>query len=44
MYGEYIGNSYVYYCDGKWIVEDDYGFAPYETYAEAKQAAEEEEL
>ena len=41
LYNEQINGCDVYFSEGVWIVEDEYGWSPYSTYAEAKAAAEE---
>ena len=44
LYEEEINGYLVYYCEGKWFVEDDNGcWCPYDTFEEAKLAAEEED-
>ena len=42
LYLEYINGYEVYFSEGKWIVEDEYGWSAYDTYQEAKEAAEED--
>ena len=40
MYLEVINGYEVYYTDGDWVVEDEYGcLTPYPTFEEAKEAA-----
>ena len=41
MFSEEVNGYEIYYCEGKWFVEDEYGWCPYDTYEEAKAAAEE---
>lgn len=41
MYLEEINGYEVYFSEGLWIVEDEYGWTPYETYKDAKMACEE---
>lgn len=41
MYGEYINGYHVYFSEGLWFVEDEYGWTPYDTYADAVEAANE---
>ena len=42
MYLEVITGYEVYYTDGDWVVEEEYGCCtPYETFEDAKAAAEE---
>jgi len=41
MYLEEINGQEVYYADGDWVVEDEYGITPYASREEARQAAEE---
>lgn len=42
LYLEEVNYKEVYYSEGKWFVEDEYGWTPYDTYAEAREAAEKE--
>jgi hypothetical protein len=41
MYEEWINGQLVYFSEGLWFVRDEYGDTPYETFADAKAAAEE---
>ena len=39
LYEEEINGYRVYFSEGKWFVEDEYGWTPYDSYAEAEAAA-----
>jgi hypothetical protein len=43
MYGEDINGYRVFFSEGKWFVEDEYGCTPYDTYSDAKAVCEEEQ-
>lgn len=42
MYKKYVEGYEVYYSEGSWFVEDEFGWTPYNTYNDCLQAIAED--